>query len=256
MKLSTNKFALLVLDFDPEHHGKHNNEAMTNFLDEILPRLGDGAKVVVNLTGLALLHYKRYGFAKDGYNRFVKSVEDGTIMIGNHSFLHYSFTGEFNSQPPKKLKEILFELEKVDQLCIQEFEQLPKCFRAPYFDINEATRRLLSSRYKYDLNGYIPKDNVYKRPLVENTKNGNYRINTNLILNSKCWEESIAVPTEVDLNKISNFVISVHPYEFHNSCKTSAETMENLNSILEHKPKFLDANDFIVCYEKQNRNTK
>ncbi|MBN1617874.1 hypothetical protein JW887_00850 [Candidatus Dojkabacteria bacterium] len=245
-KRNLNKLALLILDFDPEHHGRHLNEAMTYFIDEVYPLLGQDAKCVVNICGLALLHYKRYGNRNDGFKKFKKMILEGKIIIGNHSFMHYDFTGGFLQREETPLSEILVELCRLDELCGEEFLMYPNCYRAPYFNINEDTRQLLRDRFRFDFNGYIKISSVYEEDKVIEKGDRNYRINTNIVLDSQSWQEDIATPSQVDLERIGRYVVSAHPYEFHSSCNSYKETNENLKLLLNERIVFVSPEDFIV----------
>lgn len=245
-KISSQKKGVLILDLDPEHDNRHQVGSMTYFIDKIYPLLPNKSTVIVNVTGLALLQYKRYGYKFNGYARFKKLIKKGRFILGNHTFLHRSFTGNFTKENPLKNKEIMQEINALQNFCKKEFGLYPDYFRAPYFDLNDNTTLLINKIFKYNLSKYINKKSIYKeKNIVKN--NNSYIIKTNLILNKNCWKENIATPSEVDLTLLDNFIVSTHPYEFSPQCKTKKNTMKNFIILLKNKISFLNPKVLVKC---------
>lgn len=173
----------------------------------------DDFRAVVNFQGTALMRLKE---DEPALSHVKHLVESGRIYIGNHSWDHPSFTGEYTGTPP------LSRAEQADQLIrAQEYIETvlgsPIFFRAPFFNHNEDTLQLICQLgIKYDLSAYMSEDNfspVRLHKYVLPTYEKLVRIDTNLKLSPSEWVEPVK-SWSGDKLPPGLYNIITHPVEF------------------------------------------
>lgn len=229
---------LFTVDFDADTDSDEHPFAGWQWLVENALTKRDDFRAVVNFVGSGLERI----IAEDGiYQPLKKSVATGKILIGNHTWDHPSFTGEYTSTPP------LSRAEQADQLLTaHEFitENLgpPIFFRAPFFNHDHNTLQLIAQLgIRYDLSNYITKAEfkpVWPYEYMLPTNEILVRIDTNLKLSPLEWVEPIMSWSGDKLEPGGLYNIIVHPREFSEP-EQADEMRKRLRLLIDRKLQFI-----------------
>ena len=198
----------------------------------------DDFRAAVNFVGSGL---ERIIADNDIYQPIRALVASKRIFIGNHTWDHPSFTGEYTSTPP------LSRAEQADQLLtahefITEHIGPPIFFRAPFFNYDHNTLQLTAQLgIRYDLSNYIREAefaSVWPYEYMLPTNEVLVRIDTNLKLSPLEWVEPIASWPGIKLKGGELYNIIVHPREFSEP-EQADEMRRGLKRLINLKVEFI-----------------
>ncbi len=237
MKSSDTPLILFTMDFDGDLDSGDVPVAGWNRFVELSFDRRDDFIAVVNFQGTALMRLKD---DKQALKRLEELIDAERVFIGNHSWDHPSFTGEYTGTEP------LSRAEQADQLLRAE-EYIASIlgpsifFRAPFFNHNEETLQLISQLgIRYDLSNHIGEDIFapvmpYKHILP--TYEILIRIDTNLKLSPLKWTEPLKTWTGESL-KPGLYNIITHSREFFEP-EQADEVIKHLNQLLQTNAQFI-----------------
>jgi peptidoglycan/xylan/chitin deacetylase (PgdA/CDA1 family) len=241
---------LFTVDFDADIDSDEHPFAGWRWMVENAFDRRNDFRAVVNFVGSGLERIIAY----DGiYQHLKKSVAAGKILIGNHTWDHPSFTGEYTSTPP------LSRAEQADQLLtahefITEHLGTPIFFRAPFFNHDHNTLQLIAQLgIRYDLSNYITEAEFkpvrpyeYYLPTNEIL----VRIDTNLKLSPLEWVEPIMSWSGGRLKTDGLYNIIVHPREFSEP-EQADEMRKRLKRLIDKKVQFIGPGEIDDMLEEE-----
>jgi len=228
---------LFTMDFDGDLDSGEAPVAGWNRFVELSFDRRDDFIAVVNFQGTALVRLKD---DKQTLQRLRELINTKRVFIGNHSWDHPSFTGEYTNTQPLSRAEQADQLLRAEEFISSTLE--PSIFfRAPFFDHNEETLQLISQLgIRYDLSSHISEDIFapvapYKHILP--TYEILIRIDTNLKLSPLEWTEPLKTWAGESL-KPGLYNIITHSREFSEP-EQADEVIKHLDQLLQTNARFI-----------------
>lgn len=228
---------LFTLDFDGDLDSGETPVAGWNRFVELSFDRRDDFIAVVNFQGTALM---RLADDKQALKRLKELIDTERVFIGNHSWDHPSFTGEYTGTRPLSRAEQADQLLKAEELITSTLGP-SVFFRAPFFDHNEETLQLISQLgIRYDLSNHIGEDvfaPVVPHKHILPTYEILIRIDTNLKLSPLKWTEPLKTWTGEPLNP-GLYNIITHSREFCEP-EQADEVIKHLDLLLQTNARFI-----------------